>query len=137
MIVWSPRDLPLEPRAVAAAGECASALAAAALRRDDEALARLRGVAGGGIIVILGEAEALPWADGAEYLGRDAEAPGLLLPTSRIASIPAGLLEQAVSRHCQAPLPIAMLAASRTFVSVASARPISRSRLEKLRAASC
>ena len=32
-------------------------------------------------VVVLGATEALPWVDGVNYLGRDPDAPRLLLPT--------------------------------------------------------
>src|SRR2546421_12248969 len=94
-VTWRSRQSPLTPVAVAAQGEAARLLAGRLLARDDADLARLQGVAGPGLLVISGEEGALPWVDGAIYLGRDTEASALLLPTTLEPSVPLPLLERA------------------------------------------
>ena len=126
-VAWRVRDEPLEPCAAAAHGDAAFALAARLLDCDDERLAALRGVAGASLLVVLGDASALPWIDGVEYLGRDASAPSLLLPATRTPSMAVQLFERAVLARSGKPAPIAVSA--RFVASVASARPIVRSRL--------
>jgi hypothetical protein len=127
---WRAREPPLPPCAVAARGKAARALAARLLARGDEALAELRGAAGDGLLLILGPAEALPWADGAEYLGRDERAPSLLLPTAEEPAAHPGLLERALLAHFPGALPpLAVLRAPALVLPASAARPISRALL--------
>jgi MoxR-vWA-beta-propeller ternary system domain bpX5 len=130
-IDWEPRAEPLAPVAVAALGPAAQLLARRVLAGEDEALVRLRGVAGDRVLVLLGEAEALPWADGAVYLGQEASAPGLLVPTTRAPAVPLPLFEQALRRRFGdlAP-PLAVLVADVVVLSVAEARPVARDLLQ-------
>jgi hypothetical protein len=125
---WAPRDAPLPPVAAAAHGDVARALLDALLDRDDEALARLRGVAGGGWVVVTGPADELPWADGVRYLGRDDRAPALLVPTTLAPSVAIELLQAAILRRCEpGSAPIAV--ASSGWIPLGSARPLARHRL--------
>jgi hypothetical protein len=130
---WGPRAEPLDPVGVAARGKAARVLAERLLARDDEALARLHGVAGEDLLVVLGEAPELPWADGATYLGRDPRAPSLLLPTTRQPSVPLPLLERALIARAQrvpnAPPPLAVLLDPPLLASTLKAWPINRVRL--------
>ncbi len=110
---WSARPQPLIARAVAATGAVAVALGRRLAALDEDALARLTAVATGGapatasgdalavahdgpLLVVLGDADALPWVDGVEYLGRDVAAPDLLLPTARAPTVPAPALQHAL-----------------------------------------
>jgi hypothetical protein len=78
-------------------------------------------------LLILGQADGLPWTDGAIYLGRDSAAPNLLLPTVLTPTVPLGLVERMlVSRFAQAEPPIAVVPQSGLVASVAGARVISR-----------
>jgi hypothetical protein len=102
-------------------------LARRALERDDEQLVRLRGAASGDLLLFLGDAEELPWADGAVYLGRDPDAPGLLMPTLLAPAVHAPLLERAFRRRFpDAGQPIAVLPGARVLLSAAAARPVDR-----------
>ncbi|NUO49050.1 MAG: hypothetical protein HOV80_09365 [Polyangiaceae bacterium] len=132
ILSWRARRDPLEPRAVCAVGRAARALAAAALARSDEALGALCGVASEDAIVLLGDSEALPWADGVGYLGVDPEAPSLLVPTALAPSIPLALLERAALRIAETA-PIAVLLSANQFLAVGSARPVARAALEAAR----
>jgi hypothetical protein len=103
------REPPLAPCAAAATGEAARALVARLRRRGD--LRGLRGVAGADAVVVLGEAAGLPWVEGVQYLGRDPEAPGLLLPTTLAPELPPAVLFLALARLVgEAELPLAVLA---------------------------
>lgn len=134
-VTWRPRPDPLEPAGVAARGAAARSLAARLLARGDEELGRLRGVAGPELLVALGAAADLPWTDGVSYLGRDPDAPLLLLPTNREPAVPARLLERALLARAQelAGLepPLAVLLAPDLLVSTAVARPIDRRVLKR------
>jgi hypothetical protein len=136
---WRLREPPLAPLAVVARGPVAQRLAARLLRREDAALGALAGVAGEGLLLLLGEADALPWEDGVEYLGRDPAAPRLLLPTRHAPDVPAALLERALLDlpGAEAPgapaaggtrAPLAVLREGLT-VSARAARALSRERL--------
>jgi MoxR-vWA-beta-propeller ternary system domain bpX5 len=129
-LTWRPRCRPLAPIAAAAAGHASRALAARVLDRGDDALARLRGLAGAGVLVLIGEEDQLPWVDGVVYLGRDSLSPALLLPTSREPLLPPSLLERAVLSHLRRPeTPVALLADPPVILSTGSARPVDRARL--------
>ncbi|MCI0487184.1 MAG: hypothetical protein L0229_11355 [Blastocatellia bacterium] len=95
---WHARWSPLAPVGAAARGPFARRLALRLLACDDERLSRLKGVAGPSMLIVLGEEYALPWVDGVTYLGRDPEAPQLLLPTSLRPSVAPALLERALLR---------------------------------------
>ncbi len=135
-IAWRPRSAPLEPVGMAARGEAARALARRLLARSDEDLARLTGVAGQDLILLLGNAgdgALLPWVDGAIYLGRDPRAPSLLLPTNREPTVPLPLLERALvlrAGHSKVEPPLAVLLDPPFLASVLEARPLIRRRLQ-------
>ena len=130
-LTWRPRDRALTPVAVSAAGPVSHALVERLLERDDEELGGLRGVAGEGILAVLGEEEQLPWVDGVVYLGREESSPSLLVPTNLEPLVPLPLLERAVLARLRRPLPpIAVLADPALLVSTGPARPISRDRLQ-------
>lgn len=134
-IAWRPRPVPLEPVGVAARGEAARALVRRLLARSDEDLARLTGVAGQDLILLLGDAALLPWVEGASYLGRDAQAPSLLLPTNREPTVPLPLLERALvarAGHRKAEPPLAVLLDPPLLASALEARPLVRRRLRFL-----
>jgi hypothetical protein len=130
-VVWGPRRRPLDPVGVAARGEAARALARRLLAREDEALARLSGAASPELLVVLGDPADLPWVDGAVYLGKDAAAPSLLLPTTREPSVPLPLVERALARAAGAPPPFAVLLEPPAVASLEAARPVLRSTLAR------
>jgi hypothetical protein len=129
-VAWAAREPPLPPVAVAAEGEAALALARRLLDRDDAALARLRGVAGDRLLIVLAAAQDLPWVDGASYLGRDPAAPALLLPTLDAPQVHPALLERALlAKAAGKPPPLAVLLAPPRAVPLGEARGLSRDRL--------
>jgi hypothetical protein len=124
------RSDPLRPLGAIAEEDAARRLARRLLALPDDALARLAGVAAPGLLAIVGQEEDLPWVDGIRYLGRDAEAPALLLPTSAALAAPAALVERALLACAPAAdRPLAVLADPLRLVPVGGARPIERSAL--------
>jgi hypothetical protein len=123
------RPKPLQPVAVAALGEHARALAAKLLQFSDAQLRRFAGVAAEGATVILGPSDALPWFDGALYLG--AQGP-LLMPTWAQPTVHPHLLERALRSALPAASsgPLALLfstvSAAPRVVPLEQARPLSR-----------
>ena len=117
----------LDPIAVVGLGRVAGALARRLMQLGDEPLHALRGAAGDDVLVVLGATEVLPWVDGVNYLGRDPNAPRLLLPTMVRPAIAADAFERAIARHAAAlPSPWAVLHDARRLFSIADAGPIDR-----------
>jgi hypothetical protein len=114
------------PAAVVASGEAAKELARKLLASDDTKWASWKGVATSDAIVLLGEAESLPWVDGAAYLGSDERAPHLLLPTNREPNVSLDLLQQALIEQTPFPPPLALIETRNTVVSLSQARELSR-----------
>jgi hypothetical protein len=112
-----------------ASGETAKELARKLLASDHTKWPNLRGVATSDAIVLLGEAESLPWVDGVSYLGSDDRAPHLLLPTNREPNVPADLLQQALVEQSPFPPPLAIIETRNTVVSLSQARELSRDAL--------
>jgi hypothetical protein len=124
-VAWRPRASPLPALAVAGVGPVALALARRVLAAEDATLARWRGVAGPGLLVLLGETESLPWVEGVFYLGRDTRAPALFLPCTLEPGVAPSLLERALLAR-ESATPLAVLPRSGHLVSVGAARPVSR-----------
>jgi hypothetical protein len=130
---WTQRETALAPVAVAAAGDRARVLASRLLRRDPPLpLDRLRGAATGDALVVLGEAPDLPWVDGAIYLGKDAKAGSLLVPTNMAPSVPIDALERALAgRFAGVAPPLVVLPAQGLVFSAAPALPLSREKIAR------
>jgi hypothetical protein len=127
-VKWTRREPPLAPAAVTARGAVARVLAARLARLDDERLARLFGVAAEDLLVIAGED--LPWVDGVSYVGVDADAPRLMMPTTRAPNMHAALVEAALVARAGVAPPLVVLE-DFTIVSFADARAVQRARLER------
>jgi hypothetical protein len=128
---WRPRDRPLVPEGQVATGRVAQALARRLLRSDPEALARLKGVAGDDVLVVLGEPGDLPWVEGIAYVGRDPRAPALYMPTNLEPVVLPDLLQAAVLRKSAGGVPpVVILPSPAVIVAVGSGRPIERAALE-------
>jgi hypothetical protein len=126
----------LDPIAVVGLGRVAGALARRLMQLGDEPLHALRGAAGDDMLVVLGATEALPWVDGVNYLGRDPDAPRLLLPTMVRPAVAADAFERAIARHAAAlpsalSGPWAVLHDARRVFSIAHAGPIDRDLLDR------
>jgi len=135
--IFLARANPLSAVAVAAMGPHMRTLARKALSLPDETLTQLTGVAGPQAAVILGATDALPWFDGALYLGSNG---ALLIPTWAEPAMHPLLLERAL-RHQLKPAaegPLAILIASLAeasqplLIPLAVARPLSRAKLTAL-----
>jgi hypothetical protein len=105
------------------------ALARRALASEDKQLGAWSGVAGPGMLVLLGETDSLPWVDGAVYLGRDPAAPSLLLPCTLAPEVAPALLERALVAQASAGMPLAVLPRSGHLVPVGAARTVARETL--------
>lgn len=112
-VSWQLRAETLSPLGVAARGTAARVLARRILLRDDENLSRLEGISARAgdddWLLFRGGATDLPWADGAIYLGRDADAPALLLPTLWRPAPDAALLQRALKIRFNSEAPLALV----------------------------
>jgi hypothetical protein len=129
MTGFSPRFLPRERPLVPVAVAIPRARVRRLLdrwQRDTRGLEALRAVGASSCLILSseGDAEALPWVDGACYLGRDPQAPRLLVPTALCPDIPYGLFERALfARSPAARAPAALLLDPLRLVDAASPRP--------------
>ncbi len=126
----APVEGALQIDGVAARGPAVRGLLARLLLEDDATLARLRGVASPQVAVVIGAADDLPWFEGAIYLRRLPDTPGLWLPTG-VRPRPSGsVLLRALRRASpDASGPLVALPDHRQIVSLAQARPLARDRL--------
>ena len=118
------REVPLAATAVYAEGDAALALGRRLLQRlpvDDPP--RVLGSVGAARWLLLVGA-ALPWVDGAIWLGRDPGAPGLLLPTRSGPDMHPRLIEQALAdRFVDLEPPLAVLPDQRLVLPAGRALP--------------
>jgi MoxR-vWA-beta-propeller ternary system protein len=129
-IDWTTRDVPLPPVAVAARGPVAAQLIERLRGLPEDRLARLEGGATESLVVVMGASVDLPWVDGVTYLGREPDAGELLVPTTRVGTAPAALIEAALRRRAGLdPGPFAVLLDPLTVVPLASLRRIERAAL--------
>ena len=126
---WENRPEPLEARGMVAFGKSATNLAQRLLEYGDDQLELLQGVGAVQTVLILGDAESLPWVDGSSYLGKDPRAPSVLFPTTLRPSIPSELLERVMRATFGAISPCAIL--PRAIVPYGKAKPLSRSLLKE------
>jgi hypothetical protein len=96
---WRPRAEPLPAQAAVAWGAAAHALHARLLQLAPEQHAGLSATAGRDLLVVTGEADALPWVDGVAYAGPAAEAHGLWLPTVEAPDLPLDLVARSLQRE--------------------------------------
>jgi hypothetical protein len=130
-LAWRPREEPLSPEALIATGDARLSVIRRLLELDDVALEKMSGVDGEGVIVVIGPD--LPWADGVRYLGRDAAARSLLLPTNQRPNIPLDLFERSIgalaAKSGFGAGPWAVSGDPLLVVPLASVRQIDRERL--------
>ena len=131
LVPWRPRGIALVPCGLAARGPVARALAQALLGWSEPRLAALRACAGDEALVVLGEESALPWIDGACYLGRDPGAPSWVMPTNRAPAVPMSIFAEALAQRLPGAGPWAVVPAGEklTVFGLAAAAPIARARL--------
>lgn len=123
------RSNPRDAIGAIARGVAAAALGRRLLELSDEHLERLSGVAGRGVIAVLGSAVDLPWVDGITYLGRVDDGGGVLLPTVTGVSIHEDLFTRAVIARGVGSL-VAVTFDPPRIVDLSSAKPIDRAQLE-------
>lgn len=122
------RPVPLQPSAAAISGEAAKKIALTLLEKSDAQLSKLSGLTAGDTLLVLGAATDLPWVDGVLYLGRDPNAPRLLLPTALKPDVPVDVLEAAIAKT-NLPFPVALLPNPKRLIPMHLARPIERALL--------
>lgn len=128
-VTWVEREPPLRPVAAAAVGDAARHLLMLLAQRPLEGLS---GVVSHEpfAVVILAEADSLPWVDGVVYLGRDPIASGVLLPTTRRPDVPGDLFARAVlARVPMQGWPVAVLETPMLLLPVGSARRLGRAEI--------
>lgn len=102
---WRRRAEPLVPRALVAWGGASRQLHARLAALAPERASRLSATASADLLVVSGDADALPWVDGGRYAAPCPEAAGLWLPTLWQPDVPCELLARALHRrHPRQPL---------------------------------
>ena len=121
-LAWTRRWPPLEPEGVVAFGESAvERLARKVLAREP---ADYEGVMGRGVLALLGAEP--PWIDGAQFIARCVEAPGLwLLTTAQLTIHPLCLTRRLRAMDFAGPV----LVTPSAIVPLGAARPVDRARL--------
>ncbi len=129
-IKWQNRFDALEPLALIAFDDAAVRLKKKLLSLDDEKLSLMQGVFGENLLFISGKTENLPWIDGGIYLGKDARATSIFLPTNSRPNIPIDLFEKSLLRRFAAQMPFAVV--ENRIIPVGKMRPISRKILSEI-----
>lgn len=102
---WRVAPQPPAPHAAVAWGGVAARLLDRLAHLDSPQAHTLSGCAGADVVVLLGDADHLPWVDGLQYAAPSADAPALWLPTLRHPDLPHDLMARALSsHHRRAPL---------------------------------
>ncbi|SCX44013.1 hypothetical protein [Variovorax sp. EL159] len=96
---WRPSAEPLPAQAAVARGAAARALHARLLQLAPEQQSGLSAMAGPDLLVVVGDADALPWVNGVAYAGPVHEAPGLWLPTVEEPDLPLDLIARSLQRE--------------------------------------
>ena len=128
-IHWQNRPDALPPCAMITFDAAALSLAEKLLSFEDEKLNDFQGVGATQMILLTGNGESLPWTNGAIYLGRDAQMPSVLLPTTLKPNIPLELFERALNENFKTLAPFVAL--PEKIILYGKAKTISRSVLEK------
>ena len=128
-IDWQNRSDALLPCAMIVFDEAAAVLAKKLLLLEDEKLHALQGVGAKGMILLTGESQQLPWTNGAVYLGRDAQMPSVLMPTTLKPNIPLDLFERVLKKEFSDFSPFAVL--PEKLIPFGRAKILSRDILEK------
>lgn len=124
---WTRREPPRPPEAVLAWGPAGAWLAHRTVDAIGGGRSSLSVVAGDGWVLVTGEGEELPWADGATYLASEG---GVLLPTTHTTAPGPDLVGPAVRRHAGAAADdLVVLVPDRVLVA---ARPVGAVDLARL-----
>lgn len=130
-IIWRNRFDALAPSAVIAFDAAAKKLKEKLVALDDEKLDLMQGVFAENLLFIAGAEENLPWTDGVSYLGKDALAPQIFLPTNRRPDVPLDLFEKKLLQNFAAQKPFAVL--ENKIIPIGKMRPVSRKILGEIR----
>jgi hypothetical protein len=93
------RSEPLNASAVLALDLVAERLLRRLVGFDAQRLSKLEGLRTARAVLVTGAMDDLPWVDGVAYLGRDTDAPSLLLPTVVRPDVHLSLFERALASH--------------------------------------
>lgn len=129
-IEWQTRFDALEPQAVIGFDGAARRLKNRLLTLDDPSLARLQGVWSENLLLVAGERDVLPWAEGVVYLSKDPRAGAIFLPTNLVPGVPVDLFEKSLLRRFAAQNPFAVV--GERVVPVGQMRPVSRQVLSEI-----
>jgi hypothetical protein len=127
-IEWRNRSDALEPSATIAFEDAAISLAEKLLTLDDENLRGLQAVGAKKMILLVGDKDNLPWANGAVYLGRDSQIPACLLPTTIEPKLPPDLFGRIIETSFKRFAPFAVLPGK--IIPFGRAKNLSRAVLE-------
>ncbi len=127
-IKWVNRFDALPPLALIAFDAAAVSLKEKLLTFDDEQLSAWQGVFAENLLFISGEN--LLWSNGVIYLGKDARAASIFVPTNLRPNVPFDLFEKSLLRHFTAQKPFAVV--ENRIVPVGKMRPISRTVLSEI-----
>lgn len=142
---WVRREPPLSACGVAAVGPAATVLLLhleTRLLADSQAepgarASTLSGIWGrsepGLVVVLTGENPDLPWVEGLTYLGRDPQAPMLLLPTLERPDVPLEIYAAALRARTDTDGLLACLSGGNILVSLLAARPLGVAELRAAR----
>ena len=123
-IKWENRLDALEPSAMIAFNDAARRLKEKLLSFEDKKLSLLQGVFARNLLFVAGAKDVLPWTDGVIYLGRDARAASIFMPTNLRPNVPSDLFEKSLLAHFADAKPFAVI--EDKIISVGKMRPISR-----------
>jgi len=122
-VTWTTREDPLIPVGVIARDEVAIELALKTLCLAPDELAKLNAIATDHELILLGDHNLLPWADGVCYVGRCPEVPALLMPTTLTCHPHPQLVFVCISREIEG-VPILICPPLELIMSIAQASMI-------------
>lgn len=109
---------------------CCAALVRRLLQETDEQLSALRGIDSPQGMVVLSDAEVLPWVDGLTYLRACVGEPLVWIPSTTAISIPEDLFAQALlAAHPELRGPLVALPDPRCLIPLHNALPLTRAHL--------
>jgi len=116
---WQRREPPLPIAGVIAEGKAAIALVERLADRMRKETVDVSVYTADRMFVVLGEAQELPWIDGATWIGRDGQ---LLCPTALVPDLPTDLVTRAVRRSYVGTGPT-IVTPFRAFLAREASRP--------------
>jgi len=129
-INWRNRFDALEPVAVIGFDDTARRLKEKLLSFDDGKLSSMQGVFAENLLFATAQTTDLPWVDGVVYLGKDARAASIFLPTNLRPDVPFDLFEKALLQKFAVHKPFAIV--GNRIIPVGKMRRISRQILSEI-----